>query len=49
LSPSWRVLGLAIILGVLCVAYASPHEDTFAAGKQREWGLAFFLSVFVHH
>jgi hypothetical protein len=25
------VLGLAIILGVLCVAYASPHEDTFAA------------------
>lgn len=43
LSPSWRVLGLAIILGVLCVAYASPHEDTFAAGKQREWGLAFFF------
>lgn len=21
------------IIGVLCVAYASPHEDTFAAGK----------------
>jgi hypothetical protein len=32
--------------GVCALHMHPPHKDTFAAGKQREWGLAFSCFLF---